>query len=131
MVFRRLFLQSFALLLSSSLVSAPSGLAPAHEEPLGSPIADPAARKALEGMAGPAACQGGMALAAFPCRGIDLESYVSLDAMLADTIPPGALPEPSGSALWGFASKNDGREYAVFGTSKGTAVVDVTDPPRP
>src|SRR5207249_11225341 len=23
------------------------------------------------------------------------------------------------------------REYAVFGTSKGTAVVDVTDPPRP
>ena len=72
-----------------------------------------------------------MALATFPCRGIDLQSFVSLDALLSGTVPPGTPPAPSGSALWGFASKNDGREYAFFGTSKGAAVVDVTDPTRP
>src|SRR5262249_12970325 len=102
-----------------------------HEEPLGNPVADPAAQRALEAMAGPAPCEQGMALATFPCRGIDLEGYVSLEAMLADTAPPGTPPPPSGSALWGFQSRNDGREYAIFGTSKGTAVVDVTDPAKP
>ena len=118
------------LLLPGVLLAAGSGVRPLHEEPLGDPIDDPYAARALAAMTAPAACQSGMALGTFPCRGIDLESFVSLTAMLADTFPPGTLPEPNGSALWGFQSKNDGREYAVFGTTKGTAVVDVTDPAK-
>jgi choice-of-anchor B domain-containing protein len=109
----------------------PSGAAPLHEEPLGDPIPDPAAQKALARMTGPVSCESGMALATFACRDIDLQGFVSLDALLSDSVAPGTPPNPSGSALWGFASRNDGREYAVFGASKGTAVVDVTDPARP
>jgi len=119
------------LLVPGLLLAAGSDFRPLHEEPLGTPIDDPYAQRALAAMTAPAACQGGMALGTFACRGIDLESYVSLNAMLADTYPPGSLPDPNGSALWGFQSKNDGREYALFGTTKGTAVVDVTDPARP
>ena len=104
---------------------------PFHEEPLGTPIDDPAALQALAAMTAPAACAGGMALGTFPCRRIDLQSFVSLDALMSGTVPPGTPPAPSGSALWGFASKNDGREYAFFGTNQGAAVVDVTDPTRP
>ena len=127
------YFRSLALLLlvPGVLLAAGSGVRPLHEEPLGDPIDDPYAKSALAGMTGPAACQGGMALGTFACSGIDLESYVSLSAMLADTVLPGDPPEPSGSALWGFHSRNDGREYAVFGTTRGTAVVDVTDPARP
>jgi choice-of-anchor B domain-containing protein len=121
----------FLLLVPGIAFASGHGLFPLHEEPLGTPIADPAAQKALEAMTGPSPCDQGMALGTFPCRGIDLEGYVSLTAMLADTSPPGTPPNPSGSALWGFQSLNDGREYAVFGTSKGAAVVDVTDPARP
>jgi choice-of-anchor B domain-containing protein len=104
---------------------------PLHEEPLGDILQDPYAQRALASMAAPASCQDGMALGTFPCRGIDLESFVSLDKMLADTVLPGTAPDPAGSALWGFQSKNDGREYAAFGTTKGAAFVDVTDPARP
>ena len=109
----------------------PFGVTPFHEEPLGSPVEDPVALRALAGMTAPASCDGGLALATFPCRGIDLQAFVSLDTLLADSVAPGTPPSPSGSALWGFASRNDGREYAFFGASKGAAVVDVTDPARP
>jgi choice-of-anchor B domain-containing protein len=119
------------LLIPSVLLASGISVRPFHEEPLGDIIQDPHAQNALAAMAAPATCQDGLALATFPCRGIDLESYVSLNAMLADTVPPGMAPDPAGSALWGFQSKNDGREYAVFGTTKGAAFVDVTDPSRP
>jgi choice-of-anchor B domain-containing protein len=111
--------------------AVPFGVTPFHEEPFGTPIDDPAALKALVEMSAPASCESGTALATFPCQGIDLQSFVSLDALLSGSVASGTPPPPTGSALWGFASKNDGREYAFFGASKGAAVVDVTDPTRP
>src|SRR6185369_4098719 len=124
-------LSAAALPPAAARAMASPGVRPLHEEPFGDPIPDAAAMKVLAAMTGPAPCDGGAALATFACHDIDLESFVSLDALLADSFAPGTPPNPSGSALWGFASRNDGREYAVFGASKGTSVVDVTDPARP
>jgi choice-of-anchor B domain-containing protein len=84
---------------------------------------DGQASRALAALSGPAACVDGLAAETFPCRGIDLLSFVPLEAM-----SPGTA---SGSSLWGFASLQDGREYAVFGASSGTAVIEVTDPEHP
>ncbi len=85
--------------------------------------ADAAASAALAARALPAPCVDGMAAGTFPCSGLDLESYVSLDVL--------SLDAASGSNLWGFADADDGREYAVIGVSNGTSVVDVTDPAAP
>ncbi len=85
--------------------------------------ADLESSRALAALAGPAPCENGLAAGTFPCRGVDLYAYVPLDAM-----HPGTT---SGSSLWGFASLQNGREYAVFGASSGTAVIDVTDPTHP
>jgi choice-of-anchor B domain-containing protein len=85
--------------------------------------ADPESSRALAALDGPAPCAGGMAAGTFPCRGVDLLAYVPLEAM-----NPGTA---TGSNLWGFASLENGREYAVFGAATGTAVIDVTDPVHP
>ncbi len=85
--------------------------------------ADPAAAATLRSSAAPAPCAGGLAAGAFPCAGIDLQSYVPLESL-----SPGAA---SASNLWGFSDADDGREYAVIGVSNGTAVVDVTEPASP
>lgn len=104
------------------------GLSPAHEEPstggVGAELTvDPGALEALARLQAPAACVDGHAAGAFPCRGIELTSF----------LPLGVLhPEArSGSNLWGFVDADDGREYAVMGLNTGTAVVDVTDPVAP
>lgn len=85
--------------------------------------ADPVTQQALENLAEPALCVGGIAAGTFPCSGIDLQSYVPLTAMRE-----GAA---SGSSLWGFTDLDDGREYAIFGLNNGTAVVDVTNASAP
>ncbi len=84
---------------------------------------DPESSRALQALTSPAPCVDGLAAGTFPCHGVDLASYVSLEAMTPGT--------GSGSSLWGFASLADGREYAVFGASSGTAVIEVTDPAHP
>lgn len=84
---------------------------------------DGAASTALARQESPAPCVDGLAAGAFPCQGVSLQSFAPLGEM-----SPGAI---SGSSLWGFADLDDGREYAVFGLSNGTAIVDVTDPASP
>jgi len=84
---------------------------------------DAASDGVLRAQAAPAPCAGGLAAGTFPCRGIDLQSHVPLSTMI-----PGAT---SGSSLWGFADRDDGREYAVFGLNNGTAVIDVTNAGAP
>jgi choice-of-anchor B domain-containing protein len=86
-------------------------------------LGDPPTQQTLASLAEPARCVDGLSAGTFPCRGIDLISYVSLTAMRE-----GAA---SGSSLWGFVDLDDGREYAVFGLNNGTAVVDVTDATAP
>ena len=86
---------------------------------LGDILQDPYAQRALASMAAPASCQDGMALGTFPCRGIDLESFVSLDKMLADTVLPGTAPDPAGSALSGFQSRTTGASTPPSGDQGG------------
>lgn len=65
-----------------------------------------------------APCVGGDA-GGLPCDSIDLLSHVAL----ADIgTGPGSAAD-----VWGFVDLNSNREYAIIGTSTGTAVFDVTD----
>ncbi len=67
-------------------------------------------------------CVSGFA-AGFPCRDVDLLSYVSRENL---QIPGGSLND-----VWGWTDAQTGREYALVGLSSGTAFLDVTDPLTP
>ncbi len=69
---------------------------------------------------GPAECSDGMA-GPFPCENVDLESVVSL----------AELGGGNGNDIWGWTDPQTGREYALMGTSNGTAFVDVSEPQDP
>lgn len=104
------------------------GLTPFHDEPstgqVGSELTfDAGALGALERLQAPEACVDGRSAGVFPCRGIELTGFVSLERLQS-----GAR---SGSNLWGFVDLDDHREYAVMGLNTGTAIVDVTDPASP
>lgn len=105
------------------------GLAPAHEgEPSEGSVGqeltvDEGALDALARLQAPAACVDGLSAGVFPCRGIRLDGFLSLNSLQS-----GAR---SGSNLWGFYDLDDRREYAVMGLNTGTAVVDVTDSTAP
>ncbi len=79
----------------------------------------------LEQRAASATCTGqgdqaGMA-GPYPCRNVDLESFVALPALGGAT----------GNDIWGWTDPEDGSEYAIMGTSTSTGFVDVTDPKDP
>jgi choice-of-anchor B domain-containing protein len=76
----------------------------------------------LKSSAPAAPCIGGDA-GGIPCDSIDLLAHVALQDI-------GTGPG-SGADIWGFVDLNSNREYAIFGTSAGTAVFDVTDPESP
>jgi choice-of-anchor B domain-containing protein len=67
-----------------------------------------------------AECVDGMALV-FPCENVDLAAIVSLPE----------LGGPTGNDVWGWVDPETGGEYAIMGTSAGTAFVDVTEPTAP
>ncbi len=69
---------------------------------------------------GPAECVDGMA-AIFPCKNVDLAGFVPLEQLGGGT----------GNDIWGWTDPVTGHEYAIMGTSNGTAFVDVTDPQNP
>ncbi len=73
-------------------------------------------------VAGPANCTSGKA-DVYDCANVDLLAHIPLSAF--STRPSSA------NDIWGFADRNDGREYALIGLSNGTAVVDITDPSAP
>ena len=66
------------------------------------------------------ACNGGMA-GPYPCRDIDLMSF----------LPHGEIGGGSGNDLWGWTDPLTGREYALVGSSLGTAFVDISTPSQP
>jgi choice-of-anchor B domain-containing protein len=68
----------------------------------------------------PTDCVDGMA-GIFPCQNIDLAAVVSL----------AELGGATGNDVWGWTDPETGREYAIMGTSDGTAFVDVTEPSAP
>jgi choice-of-anchor B domain-containing protein len=65
-------------------------------------------------------CVNGMA-GTFPCRNIDLASFLPL----AD------IGGGSGNDIWGWTDPATNKEYAIMGRSSGTAFVDITDAERP
>jgi choice-of-anchor B domain-containing protein len=106
-----------ALLLTSSVG--------AHDDPhdgkteiLGTPLHE-LPRAATQSLTY-ADCENGTA-GIFPCENVDLMSFVPLEAMGGGT----------GNDIWGWTDPQTGREYAIAGTSNGTAFVDVTDPKNP
>ena len=60
----------------------------------------------------------------FPCEGVDVMSFVSMDDLGADR---GIRTND----LWGWEDPDTGREYAIVGLSNATSFVDVTDPFHP
>ncbi|MFD2551271.1 choice-of-anchor B family protein [Bizionia sediminis] len=67
-------------------------------------------------------CENGMA-GPYPCNGYDLMGH----------IPNSVLGNPSseGNDSWGWTDSATGNEYALVGTTQGTAFVDITDPVNP
>lgn len=71
-----------------------------------------------EGLAGP-----------FPCENVDLASYLPLSEIGATDVD---LVFPNrGNDIWGWTDPETGREYALMGTTSGTAFVDITEPTAP
>ena len=69
---------------------------------------------------GPEDCTDGSA-GEYPCRGISLQSQVSLDSMGGT----------AGNDIWGWSDTETGKEYALMGMTNGTAFVDISNPQRP
>jgi choice-of-anchor B domain-containing protein len=66
-------------------------------------------------------CVRGMAAGMFPCKNVDLLSWV----------PHGALGTTFVNDIWGWTAPQTRRDYALVGASNGTVFVDITDPRRP
>jgi choice-of-anchor B domain-containing protein len=58
----------------------------------------------------------------YACKKIDLLSEVNFNKLGGTS---------HGSNLWGFVDPDDGREYALLGYSRGTAIIEVTNPKKP
>ena len=65
-------------------------------------------------------CEGGYA-GDYPCKGVDLYSFVSPQDM-------GGLEL---NDIWGWTDPQTGKEFALVGLLNGTSFVDVTDPVNP
>jgi choice-of-anchor B domain-containing protein len=68
-----------------------------------------------------AACVDGMAAGFFPCDGVDMLSHVSLNEL-------GAV---RGNDIWGWTDPRTRKDFALVGTTTGTAFVDISDARRP
>jgi choice-of-anchor B domain-containing protein len=92
--------------------------APAHEN-------DPKADNPTPCYRGPGwrEADGGLAGGQFVSSGMTLRSWMPIDEL-----------DPSSGACndcWGYVSPSSSREYAMIGTNRGTAFVEVTDPADP
>jgi choice-of-anchor B domain-containing protein len=84
-----------------------------------------------------AVCTGGFARptmgtqqVAFPCKDIDLMSFLPISAVGGVT-DRGASSTATIATTWGWTDPQTRREYALLGRSDGTAFVDVTNPLMP
>jgi choice-of-anchor B domain-containing protein len=68
-------------------------------------------------------CSNGSA-AGFPCRGVDLKSFLPVDRI-------GGEGGAKLNDVWGWTDPKTGAEYALVGRTNGTAFVDVSDPTNP
>jgi choice-of-anchor B domain-containing protein len=70
--------------------------------------------------AGAAACKNGKA-AGYPCKGIDLQSF----------LPAADLAGARIADVWGWVDPETKKEYALLGSTKGLLFVDVSNPKKP
>jgi choice-of-anchor B domain-containing protein len=84
------------------------------------PAGSPVNAQQTDGQLGPLECTSGFA-GRFPCKNVDLLSNV----------PLGRLGGGTGNDIWGWTDPSSGDEYAIVGTGKGTAFVDVSVPTAP
>lgn len=118
----------FFLILCSAVLSPVAGMPPdltpafaPHEGHEGGPIGGDPNAEFLS--LGATTCQGGFA-EAYPCSGVNLESFLSL----ADL---GAEPGEWGAGLWGWTDSETGREYALMALRGRVSFVDITDSKNP
>lgn len=84
-------------------------------------LATPSMTQAQPGPAsGAARCKNGVA-AGYPCKNIDLQSYV----------PSSELSGARIADVWGWVDPETKREYAVLGSTRGVLFLDVTNPTKP
>ena len=109
----------FFLVVGAVHASPPHPIFAPHDDhsggeggPTGAPTEAQAAMPCVNGFAG-----------AFPCKNVDLLSFLPLDQMGAG----GAR----GSDIWGWTDPDTGREYALMVVSNGASFVDVSDPIQP
>jgi choice-of-anchor B domain-containing protein len=67
-------------------------------------------------------CENGMA-GPYSCNDYDLMGYMSLDEL--------AEPGAEGNDSWGWTDPTTNMEYALVGSTQGTAFVNITDPTNP
>ena len=76
-------------------------------------------------------CVGGVAalpdVGAFPCLGVDLVGYLSVGSFSS----PGSPAASGNNDIWGWTDPLTGTEYALVGTTNGTAFVDLSTPQFP
>lgn len=70
-------------------------------------------------------CVDGFAAGVFPCKGVDLDSFVPISGLGADGLTNQL------NDIWGWTDPMTGKEYALVGKFDGTAFVDVSDPKAP
>ncbi|MFV1981347.1 MAG: choice-of-anchor B family protein, partial [Rhodothermia bacterium] len=64
--------------------------------------------------------------AGYPCREVNLNSF-----MTVDELGPGDIAPLRTADIWGWTDPETGSEYALVGRNVGTAFVDVSDPVNP
>ncbi|HEX5707372.1 MAG TPA: choice-of-anchor B family protein [Pyrinomonadaceae bacterium] len=114
---RRRLRLAFAFACVAALASWPTGAHEGeHHSPGGNGQPDnrPLAAMSLT------PCVNGMA-ATFPCRDIDLASFLPLADIGGGTA----------NDVWGWTDPQTGREYALLGRSSGVSFVDITTPEQP
>eukprot|EP01084_Bolivina_argentea_P132988 234682_1 len=60
----------------------------------------------------------------YPCKGVDLLSFVSLTDL-------GSSSNADGNDIWGYTQAITGRKFAITGQTDGASIVEVTDPVNP
>ena len=76
-------------------------------------------------------CENGFA-ADFPCRNLNLQSYIPLSDFSGTLYTGEDFDGSSGASdIWGWTDPNTGDEYALLNLREGTAFINITDPENP
>jgi len=117
---RRIVLSLAAISLAVFAPGLPAAAHPEHIQQITDMILADRQPATFSAQLGPAQCQNGTA-GPFPCRNVDLLSFV----------PLAELGGATAADIWGWTDPATGKEYALVSTSNGTAFVDVTTPTDP